>query len=167
MLPLTSPLAAFMGCPWNHFYVMRSMVLLDFEGEKLIRWEVVKPIMVEWGTHPSVYPTNPGARPGDPDYIVFQGPTGGVMCFPDPPTCKSVREKGGTVDSVKVGDTTYVRANQVNLWSEPTTSSEKIFLEPGRRLKIIDKRAQWCRVEDDSGIDGWTSCVFLTASEPR
>jgi hypothetical protein len=93
MLPLTSPLAALTGCPWNHFYVMRSMVLLDFEEEKLIRWEVVKPIMVEWGTHPSVYPTNRGARPGDPDYIVFQHPAGGVMCFTDPPTCKSVREQ--------------------------------------------------------------------------
>jgi hypothetical protein len=165
-LPLAVPLTAFVGCPWNAFYVERSMVLLDFEREKLIRWEVVGPITVEG--EPPHYRTRLGATPGDLDYFIFEGDTSGTMCFPDPPTCKSVREQtGGTVDPVKVGDTTYVRANQVSLWAEPTTSGEKILLERGRRLKITDKRAQWCRVEDDSGIDGWTSCVFLTASEPR
>jgi hypothetical protein len=67
------------------------MVLLDFEGEKLIRWEVLEPITVE-GDAPHYRPRL-GATPGDPDYFVFEGGTGGVMCFPAPPTCKSVREQ--------------------------------------------------------------------------
>ena len=67
----------------------------------------------------------------------------------------------------EVGDTVYTRANQVGLWSEPSTSSEKILLERGHRVKIIDKQGNWCHVEDDADTEGWVSCVFLASEKPH
>ena len=164
-LPIAVPLMAWVGCPWNALYVARNMVLLDFENEDLVRWEVRGTMTVE---EPKYYRTRPGAMPGAPDYFILEGGTA-TMCFPDPPTCKSVREQqtGGEADPVKVGDMAYVRPNDVSLWSEPTTSSKRTLLERGQRLKIVDKQTQWCRVENDIGREGWTPCVFLTTKEPR
>jgi len=77
-LPLTFLIMPYFGCPWHAPYIWRSLVLLDFEEEKLTRWEVVGPVRTTEWTLPT---------PQEPSR-----PMSSVTCFPDPPTCTSVRE---------------------------------------------------------------------------
>ena len=41
-VPIRAVLVA-IGCPWNTGYVTTNMVLLDFEEEKLVGWDVHEP----------------------------------------------------------------------------------------------------------------------------
>ena len=137
---------------WDALYVRRRPVLLHFKGEKLVRWELIEPVrtgstarLVDWGP------------PMRFEHAYYE------LTFS---TCEEV-EKSRTF-LPRMGETGYVTRNLAALWSAPTTSSErKAFLDRDQRVKFLERKDQWCHVEDDSGSDGWISCVFLTASEPR
>jgi hypothetical protein len=157
-----------------------KLVLLDFEEDRLVRWDVYEPVEFRVPLQPTQQPTlgeaewthGTGACPPFCSRPKL-GSSSVVVPFPDPPTCESVRAQTGRPDGLKVGDTRYVGPKRVSLWSEPTNSRARTaYLDGGRRLKIIDKQrglylTWWCRVEDDGGGEGWLLCKYLTASEPR
>lgn len=159
----------------------RSVVLLDFDEDRLARWDVYEPLVVP-GTarwKPVGVPA-----PGCPSSSIAQTPCTPVytvdpptfLPFPEPPTCGAVRAQVGRPGGLRVGDTGTLRADRVSLWSEPTVSrARRAYLESGRRLKLLEKKAGpgltwWCQVEDDCGGEacggeGWILCEFLAASE--
>jgi hypothetical protein len=181
--------------------VVRNMVLLDFEEDRLVGWDVYEPQTVPapwWLKHDSTpiraespcppYCSShvPHCYPPDCSLSTGSGPTTVALPFPAPPTCESVRAQAGRPEGLRVGDTSYVRPNQVSLWSEPTTPrARRAYLDRGQRLKIVDKHLNsewrrkifgkqdgpaltwWCHVEDDGGGKGWILCEFLAASKPR
>jgi hypothetical protein len=202
------------GCEWTDFYVESNMVLLDFEEEKLVRWETIEPIEIgrecsrplfakEWNPNTGRYEDDPFPR----ETCVP------VFGFPDPPYCTSIRRHwlpgAGEVTSDAIipskrfiptgprwvfdpsagypepdtscksegqaaeghdeaGDMRYVARDYVSFWIEPHTrplDAERVSLDRGQPLKILRRRCQWCRVEDDLGTIGWIACVFLDASK--
>ena len=77
-LPITFLVMPCFGCPWHSPYIWRSVVLLDFDEEKLVRWELVGPVRTtEWTLSTLHEPSRPMSS---------------VTCFAEPPTCTSVRE---------------------------------------------------------------------------
>jgi hypothetical protein len=93
-IPFAAAICAAPGedCEWKDFYVVANMVLLDFEEEKLVRWEMVEPIEIGWECSRPLFakkwnPTT-GRFEDDPFPDEKCGP---VFGFPDPPTCTSIR----------------------------------------------------------------------------
>ena len=159
--------------------MVRNSVFLHFEEEKLVHWEAIDPIMRSCSTNPDVHSrTGPWlwchdvSDPPTCGSIPPPIPTGPQWVFdpsvgrPEPETsCKS--ERKSAEGRVEAGDTRYVARNYVSLWLEPTPSSNegwRILVNRGQPLKILGRRCQWCRVEDNVGTKGWVACVFLEAN---
>jgi len=154
-------------------------VLLDFEDEKLVRWEKIvrytqrmrRPTDPLGTPRPealdetkrlrlcnSIIPTNTPV-PNGPEWI-FDPSVG----HPEPDTsCKS--ERTAAEGRVEAGDMRHA-ARTASLWIEPHTASsdaERVSVDRGQPLRILGTRCGWCRVEDDVGTIGWIACVFLDA----
>ena len=87
--------AALPGVPWDLAYVTRKPVLLDFEDEKLVRWEMIEAIVTGWDCEEPLFPEKTwnatlGVWEEDPFPAEEYGPV--HEAFPDPPTCASIRE---------------------------------------------------------------------------
>ena len=77
LAPITSGWCVLIGLPWHCIWVDTSMVLLDFQEEKLVGWEV----------HSPSTPAPASAKESPP-------PAWQIEAFLDPPTCESVRAQG-------------------------------------------------------------------------
>jgi hypothetical protein len=85
--------AALPGVPWDLVYVTRKPVLLDFEEEKLVRWETIEPTESGWECSRPLFAKRfnqtTGQYEDDPFPQEECGPV--VIAFPDPPTCTLIR----------------------------------------------------------------------------
>jgi hypothetical protein len=184
LTPFLIPLFVVFGDSWDDAYVIRKPIVLHFEEEKLVRWDVRQRGGGYWRVRPH-YRWNPHtafdhyedpfsspedhrkddssglAVPGDPLYNVFDA---GEYVAGKESNCES--ELAHKEQRIKAGDTCHVARN-VTLWLDPTASSKRReSLDRGQRMTILGRRCQWCHVEDDLGRKGWVACVFLDPGEP-
>ncbi len=133
-----------------------------FPFEKLEKGMTTEAVRQEFG-EPEAISTFRAFIPTGPQWV-FDPSVG----HPEPDTsCES--ERTTSEGRAEAGDTRYVARNYVSLWIEPHTASldaERVSVDRGQPLKILGRRCQWCRVEDDAGAIGWVACVFLDASKP-
>jgi hypothetical protein len=165
-------------------YIRSGAVLLHFEEEKLVRWENV----ARWTTRDSTWSHEENIlgivrRPmaGEKRYLwcdsilpTYEDTPAGPQWVYDRSTghsepetsCKS--EQASAEARAEASGTRYVARDYVSLWLEPAASSReaRMSLNRGQPLKVLARRCQWCRVEDDAGMRGWVPCVFLDRDEP-
>ena len=128
-----------------------------FPFEKLEKGMTTEAVRQEFG-EPEAISTFRAFIPTGPQWV-FDPSVG----HPEPDTsCESER----TAAEGRVGHMRYVARNYVSLWIEPHTASldaERVMVDRGQPLKMLGRRCQWCRVEDDAGTIGWVACVFLAS----
>jgi hypothetical protein len=171
LLPLAWPVglvlapifAAVPAKRWDEMFVHWIPAFVHFKAEKLVYWELVGPVVTYYS--PGEVKSNPfyGQQPNEP-MLIYESGWYSELSFSEV-TCQAVEKMRTLLPSM--GDTGYVTQNQVTVWSAPTTSSQrKALLDRDQPVKLLERKDQWCHVEDDSGSDGWTKCRFIE-SKPQ
>jgi hypothetical protein len=156
---------------WDEFWVTRRPTLAHFQAEKLIYWELVGTLWYyedrsgwEYSGVEQHWVWGKRAPYSGWDFLLDPRPEGSYdLSFSDL-TCEAVENMRTTVPGGIPGKRMLTK-NQVAAWSAPSTSSErKGFLNRDHPVRFLERKNQWCHVENASGSDAWIACVFLALS---
>jgi hypothetical protein len=93
-IPFVAAICAAEGCDWIDGYVTRKPVLLDFKDEKLVRWDMIEPIVTGRNCTVPLYPKktwNATLGVWEEDPFPAEECSQVHEALPDPPTCASIR----------------------------------------------------------------------------